>query len=121
MKHPVVKVIIKICAETLLLTTVVAIVIVVIGKQSNWTTALAYSNAFFVGAAFVIIGGLASRLSPSQDASRIRLLSSAESLRGMSMSERLDAATHGSTNLAIVCVLSAILLMIISELVAKMF
>jgi hypothetical protein len=120
MKQLVIKATIKICGKSILLTSIIGIVVVVIGNLSGWNTALAYSNAFFVAGFFVIAGGIASRLNANQDTSQVRLSSSAESLRGMSMSERLDSITHSSLNLVIVCLLSGILLMLISMLIAKM-
>jgi hypothetical protein len=123
MKHPVVKAILKLCGKSILLTAAVGIVVVVIGTRSNWNTALEYSNAFFVAGFFVIAGGLASRLGANQDVNQLRLSSSADSFRKMDMSDRLDllANSRGSTNLAAVCSLSGILLMLLSVLISKIF
>ncbi|HTP10468.1 MAG TPA: hypothetical protein VMP08_19580, partial [Anaerolineae bacterium] len=83
MKQSVVKAIIKICGKVLLLTSIVGLVVIVIGRVSDWNTALEYSNAFFVAGVFVIAGGLASRLHTNEDTNQLRVSSSAESFRHM--------------------------------------
>ena len=117
------KAILKICGEAIVLTLIAGAVIGIIGSSNAWNTARAYSDAFFLASFLVITGGLAARLGTSQDTNQFRLLAASESFRKMNMSERLDliANTRGSTNLVIVCLLSGVLLMIISELIAKMF
>ena len=123
MKRSVIKALLKICGKAILLTTIAGIIIVIIGNSNGWNTSIAYSNAFFVAGVIIITGGLASRLNTNQDTHQFRLFSSAESFRNMSTSERRDYIAYalGPTNLVVVCLLSTILLMLISELIAKMF
>ncbi len=115
--------ILKLCGIAALLAVVIGIIVVIIGNVNGWKTALEYSNAFFIAGFFVIAGGLASRLGANQDANQARLSSSAEGMRDKSMSERIGtiANARGSTNLVIICILSGVYLMLVSELVAKVF
>lgn len=123
MNRLVIKAILKTCGKAIVLTTIVGVIIVIIGNINGWNASIAYSNAFFVAGVFVIAGGLASRLNPNQDVHQFRLFSSAGSFRNMSTGERRDYIVYalGPTNLVIVCLLSAILLLLISELISKMF
>lgn len=81
-----------------------------------------YSNAFFIAGCLVIIAGTSSRMAAGPEWSTFQLLH-AESFRGMSSSERADAIIRASSSVRLVVLglLTGILLMIISLIVAKLF
>jgi hypothetical protein len=49
-------------AKSILLATMIAVVIGIIGYINQWDTSLVYSNAFFIAGALAIIAGTSSRL-----------------------------------------------------------
>ena len=122
MQRLVITAIIKMCANSILLTTVIGVVIGTLGYINKWNSTIAYSNAFFVAGCFVIIAGGSSRLGAGEDW-KISQLLSAESFRGMSSAERANFIINASSpfRLVILGLVSGILLIIISVLVAKMF
>ena len=122
MKRLVIQAILKICAESIVITTIVGVVIGIIGYLNEWNAPIKYSNAFFVAGCLVIIAGTSSRLGAGDDWQVFQLLS-AESFRGMSSGERANFIINASSpvRLVILGLLSGILLMIISVLVVKMF
>jgi len=117
----VIKAILKWCVEVIILTTIIGVILVIIGNSSGWNTSIAYSNAFFVAGVFVIAGGLASRLGASHDINQFRLLSSTKGFRDKSKQQDFVANTRGSTNLVFLSLLSGILLILSSVLISKMF
>jgi len=67
-------VVIKMCAEAILIAILAGTVIVIIGNLKKWDTSLAYSNAFFSAGCLLIIPGAASRLGADQRLNNFRLL-----------------------------------------------
>jgi len=112
----------KLFAKAILITLIIGIAIVVIGTTKKWDTSIAYSNAFFIAGALMIVAGAFSRLAAGEDWNNFQLVSG-ESFRGMSSSERanyiIDASS--SVSLLILGLLSGLLLIFISVLVTKMF
>ncbi len=53
--------IIKMCAKSIALTTIIGVVIGIIGYINKWNSSIAYSNAFFVAGCLLIIAGTSSR------------------------------------------------------------
>jgi hypothetical protein len=78
-------------------SSVVAIVIIVIGRVNGWTTSLLYSNALFVAGVLIAGAGIANRLRPQSE------------------------LTRNSHNLVIVCFLSGTCLILASVLISKLF
>ena len=122
MKRPVMMALIKMCGEALLLAILAGIAIGIIGNLNHWDTALEYSDAFFIAGSLLIIAGASSRLAAGQDLERFRGLY-ADSYRNMSPAERADFIVNASSSVRLVVIglLSGVLLMLISELVAKLF
>ena len=122
MKRPVMMALIKMCGEALLLAILAGIAIGIIGNLNHWDTALEYSDAFFIAGSLLIIAGASSRLAAGQDLERFRGLY-AESYRNMSPAERADFIVNASSSVRLVVIglLSGVLLMLISELVAILF
>lgn len=122
MKRLVIKAIIKMCAKSILLVAIIAVVIGIIGYINKWNSSIAYSNAFFLAGCLLIVAGASSRFAAGQQSSKYQLLN-AESFRGMSSSERtnfiIDASSSMST--VILGVLTGILLMLISAIAAYLF
>ena len=116
-----IKAILKWCVKVIILTTIIGVIVVIIGNRSGWNTSIEYSNAFFIAGVFVIAGGLASRLGASQDVNQFRLLSSTKGFRDKSKQLDFIANTRGSTNLVVLSLLSGILLILTSVLISKMF
>lgn len=122
MKRLVVSAILKMCANSIVITTIVGAVIGIIGYLNEWNSAITYSNAFFVAGCLVIIAGTSSRIGAGDDWQVFQLLS-AESFRGMSSGERANFIINASSpvRLVILGLMSGILLMITSVLVMKIF
>ena len=120
MKRVVISAIITMCVKVLVLTTVVGIVVAFIGNKNAWDTPMAYSNAFFIAGALVIIAGASSRLAASQERGAF-LSVYAESFRHMSSSEKADYIVNISSSMSalILGVSSGILLIIISAILTK--
>lgn len=119
MKRLVIKAIIKMCAKAIALTTVIGVVIGVIGYINQWDSSIAYSNAFFLAGCLLIIAGTASKFTAGQDWDTFQLLG-AESFRGMSSGERAQFIIDVSSpiNTLILGVLSGLLLILISAIAA---
>jgi hypothetical protein len=119
MKRLVIKAIIKICAKAILLTTIIGVVIGVIGYINQWNSSIVYSNAFFLAGSLVFIAGGMSRVAAGQAWYDFQLLD-AESFRGMSSSERAIFIINASSSLSTVIlgVLTGILLFLISAIAA---
>ena len=122
MKRLVMKVIINMCAKTLALTTIVGVLIGVVGYLNKWDSPLKYSNAFFLAGCLVLIAGMSSRLSAGQNWHSFQLLSAA-SFRGMSSSDRVNFIFNTSSSISalVLGLLSGILLILISAVVAYLF
>jgi hypothetical protein len=122
MKRLVILAVIKMCGKAILLTIIAGVVIGVIGHIKKWDTSLIYSNAFFIAGCLVIIAGASSRLGASQEWSNFQLLY-AESFRDMSNDERANFIINASSSVSLVILglLSGILLILISVIMAKMF
>jgi hypothetical protein len=105
--------------NAVLLTTLVGIIIAIIGFSRQWTTTLQYSNAFFIAGSILIIAGASSRLNAGQEIDTHRLLN-AQAFREMSSAERTDfiVAVNSSYRTLILGVLSGLLLIAISAFVA---
>ena len=114
--------VIKMCGEALLLMILAGIVIGIIGNLNKWDTSLKYSNALFIAGCLLIIAGASSRMGAGQEWSHFQGLY-AESFRNMSASERANFIVEASSSfhLVILGLLSGVSLMLISELVAKLF
>lgn len=110
----------KMLAKSILLATIITIVIGIIGYVKKWDTPLVYSNAFFIAGALVIIAGTSSRLAAGDDWKNSQLVS-ANGFRDMSSSERASFIVNASSSFGsvILGVLSGILLIVISSIVAK--
>jgi hypothetical protein len=119
MKRLVIKAIVKMCAKSILLTTIIGVVIGIIGYVNKWNSSTAYSNAFFLAGCLVIVAGASSRLAAGQAINNYRLLN-AESFRGMSSSERAIFIINASSSIShvILGLLSGILLILISAIAA---
>jgi hypothetical protein len=122
MNRLVIMAIIKMCGEAILFTIIAGIVIGVIGYMKKWDTSLAYSNAFFIAGALMIVAGGFSRLGAGQEWNTFQLLH-AESFRGMSSSERAKVIINASspTRMVILGFLSGLLLILISVFITKIF
>jgi hypothetical protein len=122
MKRIVLMAVLKLCGEAIALVILAGIVIGIIGNLNQWTTALAYSNALFIAGCLLVIAGASSRLGAGQEWGQFQGLY-AESFRNMSASERANFIVDASSSLRLVIVglLSGVSLMLISELVAKLF
>jgi hypothetical protein len=122
MKRLVIIAVIKICGEAILLTILAGIVIGIIGNLNKWDTSLEYSNAFFIAGCLVIIAGASSRLGAGQEWNHFQGIY-AESFRNMSAGERANFIVNASSPVRLVAVglSSGVLLILISELVAKLF
>lgn len=122
MKQLVIRAIIKMCGKAVLLTTIMGVVIGIIGNMNKWNSSIAYSNAFFIAGCLVFVAGAMSRYAASQHINDFQLLY-VESFRDMSSSERakfiIDASSSVST--VILGILTGFLLILISAFVAKMF
>jgi hypothetical protein len=121
MKRLVIKAIIKMCVESILITTMIGVAIGFIGYINKWTSPIAYSNAFFLAGCLVIIAGTSSRLAAGQGNNNHQLLY-AESFRKMSSSERANFIIDSSSSLCTVILglLSGILLILISAIAMNM-
>jgi hypothetical protein len=119
MKRYILMSILKMCVKTLLVTTVIGVVIGVIGYRNQWDSRITYSNAFFLAGCLAIIAGGISRASAGEDWTTFQLLSG-ESFRGMSSSERANFIIEASSSISalILGVLSGILLILISLFIA---
>lgn len=108
------------CARSILLTVVIGVIIGVIGYVNQWNSPIAYSNAFFVAGALVIIAGASSRFAAGQQIGTFQLLNS-ESFRNMSSGERIDYIVNVNSPIrtVILGLLTGILLMIVSAIAAK--
>ncbi|MBI5294544.1 MAG: hypothetical protein HY869_03635 [Chloroflexi bacterium] len=122
MKSPVIKEITKLCAKSFAITTIIGVVIGIIGYVKEWNSPIAYSNAFFVAGCLLIIAGTSSRYAASQDWNEYQLLN-AESFREMSSSQRINHIVNENSPLHLVLlgVLSGILLILISAIAAFLF
>jgi len=119
MKRLVIKAIIKMCAKSILLTTIIGVVIGIIGYINKWNSSIAYSNAFFLAGCLVIVAGTASRLGAGQEWNNFQLLN-AESFREMNSSERANFIINASSSISLVILglLTGILLILIFVIVA---
>ncbi len=122
MKRVVLWAIIKICAEAILLSSLVGVVVGVIGNKNAWNTSIAYSNAFFVAGCLMIVAGGMTRLAAGQEWGSFHFIY-AESFRNMSNSDRANFIINASSSyrLVLLGLLSGILLILAAVLVTKMF
>jgi len=107
------------CVESFVLTTIIAVVIGILGYINKWNSTIAYSNAFFVAGCLVIVAGASSRLAAGQERDTF-LLFHAESFRDMSSSEQANFIVNASSSvhLFILGLLIGILLILISAVAA---
>jgi hypothetical protein len=107
------------CAKSIALTTIIGVVIGIIGYINKWNSSIAYSNAFFVAGCLLIISGTSSRYAAGQEWNNFQLLN-ADSFHEMSSSERVIFIINESSpiSLVILGVLSEILLILISAIAA---
>ena len=117
MNQLVIKAILKICAKSIFLTTIIGVVIGIIGYINEWNSSIKYSNAFFLAGLLVIIAGTSSRMGAGEDWGSFQMIS-AESFRDMSSGERANFIIEASSSasLVILGVLTGILLILISAL-----
>ncbi len=122
MKRFVIKAIITILAKAILLTTIVAVIIAILGYINKWDSSITYSNAFFLAGCLVIIAGTSARFASGQEWMNFQLLN-AESFRAMSSSERVNYIISVSSPLStvILALLSGISLIAISAIAAYLF
>jgi hypothetical protein len=122
MKRLVIKAIIKMCAKSIFLATIIGVVIGIIGYINKWNSSIAYSNAFFLAGCLVIVAGGLSRLGAGQEWNHFQLLY-AESFRDMSSSERANFIINASSSVSLVILglMSGILLILISVFMTKLF
>jgi hypothetical protein len=120
MKRLVIQEISKVSAEAVLLATAIGIAIGIIGYLNHWSSAIKYSNAFFLAGCLIIIAGTSSRLAAGQEWGSFQIFS--ESFRDMSRSERANYIVNASSSvrLAIVGALSGLLLIVVSAIAAFM-
>jgi hypothetical protein len=122
MKRQVIVAILKLSAESVLLTLFAAIVIGIIGNSKKWDTNLEYSNAFFIAGSLVIVAGVFSRFGSRQgwnDSQELQAESSRDKNSGQQTNIIVNAS--GSFRLVIICLLSGILLIATSVLVMELF
>ena len=119
MNRIVIREILKMLAKALALTTIIGIVIGVLGYIKKWDSSISYSNAFFVAGVLIIIAGASSRYAAGQGWNSY-LLVNGESFRDMSSSERANYIVEASSTLSTVIlgVLTGILLIILSAIAA---
>ena len=119
MKRLVIQAIIKMCAKAIALTTMIGVVIGIIGYINKWNSTISYSNAFFVAGCLLIIAGASSRYAAGQGWHNFQSLN-AESFRGMSSSEQANFIINTSSSISTVVLglLSGILLILISAIAA---
>jgi hypothetical protein len=117
MKRLVIRAVIQMCVKSILLTTIIAVVISIIGYINKWDSSLAYSNAFFLAGCLAFVAGGLSRFAAGQEWNNFQLLS-AESFREMSSSERANFIIDVSSSLGTVIfgLLTGILLILISAI-----
>lgn len=120
MKRLILITLIKMCAEAILITMIAGIGIVVIGHLNNWNTSISYSNAFFIAGGLMIVAGGMSRMIAGQSWFAFQFIYS-ESFRNMSSGERANFIIEASSSarFVIMGVMSGILLILISVIVAK--
>jgi hypothetical protein len=119
MNRLVIKAILKMCAESILLATVIGVAIGILGHVNKWNSSVAYSDAFFVAGCVVIVAGASSRLAAGGERNNFQLFH-AESFRDMSTSEQANFIINASSSLHLVIlgVLIGIWLILISAIAA---
>lgn len=122
MNRLVLNTILKICTKAILLTTIIGVIIGIIGYINQWNSSITYSNAFFVAGCLLIIAGASSRYAAGQEWGSFQLLP-AESFRKMSSGERAAFIVNVSSSLSTVLlgVLAGLLLILISAIAAYVF
>ena len=122
MKRQVSMAILKIVGKAIFFTLLVGIAIVVFGYMRNWETSIAYSNAFFIAGCLIFAAGAFSRLGEGQEWRSFQL-PDAESIRGMSSSDRANVIIKASSSASMVIpsILSGTMLILISAVVALLF
>jgi hypothetical protein len=122
MKRFVFLAIITMFGKAILFTVIAGVVIGGIGYLKKWDTAIPYSNAFFIAGCLMIAAGAMSRLGAGQEWYSFQLIH-AESFRDMSNNERANFIINASNSVSMLLLglMSGILLILISVLVAKMF
>lgn len=118
MDRSVTKVIFLFCGEAILFTVITGVAIGIFGYIRHWNSTISYSNAFFVAGCLFIVGGGMSRLAAGGEWNTF-LLFSGESFRDMSASERANFIVEASSSMrfVIVCLLTGVLLILISAIV----
>lgn len=119
MDRLVIQAIIKMCAKAILITTIVGVIIGIIGYFNNWNSAIAYSNAFFLAGCLTIVAGASSRYAAGQGWSNFQRLS-VESFRDLSSGEQANMIINASSPISTVILgmLSGTLLILISAFAA---
>jgi len=122
MKRQAIIYLLKLCGEAVAFTIFAGIVIGIIGNLKQWDTSIKYSNAFFIAACLMIIGGLSSRLGAGQEWSYFQGVHT-ESIGDKSPGERANFIVEASSSyrLVILGLLSGILLMLLSWFVTELF
>lgn len=95
-----------------------AIVVGIMGYVRQWTTALEYSNAFFIAGSLVIIAGASSRVAAGASWD-VHQRFHAETMKGQGLGEQINSIVNASSpwRLVILGFLSGVALMMISVLV----
>lgn len=121
MKRLVIKDIVQMCMKAIFLATGIGVIIGALGYIRNWTS-IAYSNAFFVAGALVIIAGGLSRLAAGQELNVFQQLY-AESFRDMNSMQKVNFIVDASSPISQVILgfLTGLLLILIAAVVAKLF
>jgi hypothetical protein len=119
MDRLIIQAIVKICAKSIVLATVIVLVIGIIGYINRWDSLVAYSNAFFLAGCLIIVAGGLSRFGAGQEWSAFQLLY-AESFREMSNSDRANFIINASSSvsLLILGLLSGLWLILLSAIAA---
>ncbi len=121
MQRQIVEAVLKLCGKAILFAVLGAIVVGILGILGKWPGPLEYSNAFFIAGCLLIVAGPVSRLSAGQQWDHYQRIYS-ESFRSMSGPQRanfiIEASNSAST--LVIGILSGVLLVIVSAVLARM-
>ncbi len=121
MNRGIILAVLQLCGKAVLFAVLGAAVVGIIGTLNKWNTPLQYSNAFFIAGCLLIVAGPVSRLSAGQQWDHYQRIYS-ESFRAMSGPQRanfiIEASNSAST--LVIGILSGVLLVIVSAILAKM-
>ncbi len=121
MNRGIILAVLQLCGKAALFAVLVAAVVGIIGTLSKWDTPLQYSNAFFIAGCLLIVAGPVSRLSAGQRWDHYQRIY-AESFRTMSGPQRANFIVEASNSVStlVIGILSGVLLVIVSAVLARM-